>query len=112
MYVIQKKSTLRQSEDHMNLDELERRVLSEGACSEWRHGASNQAQYDLSNLKEPARAVFDYSKRLAASVQYDDQKAALRHVFAILQNIYPIVETLDTDAGQYIAQAAEALRKP
>jgi len=34
-----------------------------------------------------------------------------RVAFAIMQNLYPIVEAVDTDAGQYLAQAVEALRK-
>lgn len=93
------------------LEDVKRKVLAEGPFQGWKQGASNQALPDLRNLLEPSRAIFDFSKVLYRGLTEDNHATAARAAFAIMQNLYPIVEALDSDAGSYLAQAAEALRR-
>jgi hypothetical protein len=55
--------------------------------------------------------VADYTRGLVAGVAEDNHRVATRAAFAVMQNLYPIVEALDSDAAKYLAQAAEALRQ-
>jgi len=93
------------------LKEVRRRVLAPGPFARWKHEASNQARPDLRNLLPSARAVAAQCETLPAVVGGDLREDTRRVAFAVMQNLYPIVEAIDTDAGQYLAQATEALRK-
>lgn len=94
------------------LREVRKRVLSPGPFARWRHEqASNQARPDLRNLLPSARAVVAQCESLPAVVGGSLREDTRRVAFAIMQNLYPIVEAIDTDAGQYLANAVEALRK-
>jgi len=86
-------------------------VRSAGPFARWRHEASNQARPDLGNLLPSARAVAAQCESLPAVVGGALRDDTRRVAFAIMQNLYPIVEAIDTDAGQYLANAVEALRK-
>jgi hypothetical protein len=55
--------------------------------------------------------VFDHSKVLMRAMMKDDHGLTARAAFAIMQNLFPIVEALDPDAAKYLAQAAEKLRQ-
>lgn len=94
-----------------SLNEVRDRVLAPGPFARWRHEASNQARPDLRNLLDSAKAVVAQCQDLPATVATDQAERARLVAFAIMQNLYPIVEAIDTDAGQYLANAVEALRK-
>jgi len=93
------------------LKEVRSRVLSPGPFAQWRHEASNQARSDLRNLFGEAQTVVAQCRDLPGFVAMDMREDTRRVAFAIMQNLYLIVEAIDTDAGQYLAQATEALRK-
>jgi len=93
------------------LKEVRDRVLSPGPCVSWKHEASNQAKFPLENLESSAVAVQAQCQDLRIPVSLGQREQTRLIAFAILQNLYPIVEAIDTDAGQYLAQATEALRK-
>ena len=93
------------------LEEVRRRVLSPGPFAGWRHESANQARPVLTNLRGTAETVLAHCQDLVGAVAMDNYPDTRRVAFAVLQNIYPIVEALDTDAGLYLAQATEALRK-
>ena len=93
------------------LKEVRSRVLAPGPFARWRHEASNQARADLRNLLDSAQAVEAQCKDLPMEAARDSREGVRRVAFAIMQNLYPLVEAIDTDAGQYLAQAVEALRK-
>ena len=93
------------------LQQVRSRVLAPGPFARWRHEASNQARPNLRNLLGSARAVAAQCESLPAVVGGDLRADTRRVAFAIMQNLYPIVEAIDTDAGMYLAQATEALRK-
>jgi|WetSurMetagenome_2_1015567.scaffolds.fasta_scaffold30888_4 hypothetical protein len=93
------------------LEETRRRVLAEGPCQAWRHESANLGAPDLTNLTEPAEIVYEQSVKLMEATEQDDHDAARKAAFTIIQNLFPIVEALDTDAGLYLGQAAEALRR-
>jgi hypothetical protein len=93
------------------LEETRRRVLSEGPCANWRHEAANYGSPDLTNLTEPAEIVYEQAVKLMEATEQDDHDGARKAVFVILQNLFPIVEALDTDAGLYVSHAAEALKR-
>jgi hypothetical protein len=91
------------------------RVKSPGAFREWRHprelNESSLGTIDLSNLASSSRMVYDHSKVLMRAMMKDDHGLTARAAFAIMQNLFPIVEALDPDAAKYLAQAAEKLRQ-
>lgn len=93
------------------LKEVRSRVLSPGPFARWRHEAANQARPDLRNLLDSGRAVVAQCEDLPMMLLGNRREDVRRVAFAIMQNLYPIVEAVDTDAGQYLAQAVEALRK-
>lgn len=94
------------------LEEVRERTLAEGAFRRWKHEqAPNQARSDLRNLEGEAQAVLAHCQDLPGFVGLDMREDVRRVAFAVMQNLYPIVEALDTDAGLYLAQAVEALRK-
>ncbi len=93
------------------LEEVRSRVLSPGPFARWKHEASNQARPVLPNLIDSARAVQTQCRDLGRAVAADSRGRTRLVAFAIMQNLYPIVEAIDTDAGQYLGQAVEALRK-
>lgn len=93
------------------LKEVRTRVLAPGPFARWRHEASNQARPDLSNLFGSAQAVVAQCRDLPSAVGSGLREETRFVAFAIMQNLYPIVEAIDTDAGQYLANAVEALRK-
>jgi len=93
------------------LKEVRSRVLAPGPFAQWHHEASNQARPVLRNLLDSAQAVVAQCRNLPMAAARDDRGETRRVAFAIMQNLYPIVEAIDTDAGQYLAQATEALRK-
>lgn len=93
------------------LKEVRDRVLAPGPFARWKHEASNQARPDLRNLQGSALTALEYCKDLPFLVMGDRREDVRRVVFAVMQNLYPIVEAIDTDAGQYLANAVEALRK-
>jgi len=93
------------------LKEVRSRVLAPGPFARWTHEASNQARSNLRNLADSARAVQAQCRDLPGVVAMDLREDTRRVAFAVMQNLYPIVEAIDTDAGQYLAQATEALRK-
>jgi len=93
------------------LEETRQRVLSPGPCAGWKHEASNQARPNLRNLTDSAAAVVAQCQDLPMYVSADSREDARRCAFAIMQNLYPIVEAIDTDSGQYLGNAVEALRK-
>lgn len=94
------------------LTEVRDRTLAAGPFRHWRHEqAPNQARADLRDLEPLSRAVVAQCKDLPGFVGLDMRDDVRRVAFAIMQNLYPIVEALDTDAGLYLAQAVEALRK-
>lgn len=99
----------------MALNELLERVNATGAFRHWKHpkelNETSSGSIDLRHLGSSCRMVLDYSKVLASAVMKDDQGLAVRAAFAIMQNLYPIVESLDADAAKYLAQAAEQLRQ-
>ena len=86
-------------------------MLAPGPFASWRHEASNQARPDLRNLAGSAAAVVAQCEDLPMYVEAASRENVRRVAFAVMQNLYPIVEAIDTDAGQYLAQATEALRK-
>jgi hypothetical protein len=93
------------------LEETRRRVLSEGPFRQWRHEGANFGAPDLTNLTEPAEIVYQQAIKLMEAAEQDDHQGARGAAFTIIQNLFPIVEALDTDAGLYLGQAAEALRR-
>lgn len=93
------------------LEDVKRRVLSPGPFASWKHEQSNEPRFDLSNLAGSAQEVLDYAKRLPMYAMRDDDRRCRQAAFAIMQNLYPIVEALDTDAGLYLGQAVEALKR-
>lgn len=94
------------------LEQTRERVLAEGPFRTWRHEQSpNQARLDLRTLEGEARAILAHCKDLQGFVGLDMRDDVRRVAFAVMQNLYPIVEAIDTDAGLYLAQAVEALRK-
>lgn len=93
------------------LKEVHRRVTAPGPFAQWKHEVSNQARADLVNLLPSARAVAAQCESLPAVVGGALREDTRRVAFAIMQNLYPIVEAIDTDSGQYLANAVEALRK-
>lgn len=93
------------------LEEVRSRVNAAGPFAAWKHEASNQARPNLRNLLDSARAVQAQCQDLAAAVAVDSRERTRLVAFAIMQNLYPIVEAIDTDAGQYLGNAVEALRK-
>lgn len=93
------------------LEEVRERVLSPGPFAKWKHEASNQARPYLSNLMGSAQTALAHCQDLPGYVGADAREDVRRIAFAVMQNLYPIVEAIDTDAGQYLAQATEALRK-
>lgn len=97
------------------LNEMRDRVLAPGAFRHWKHSKrldeTSNGTLDLKHLASSSRMVSDHSKVLARAVMKDSHGAAARAAFAIMQNLYPIVEALDSDAGKYLAQAAEKLRQ-
>jgi hypothetical protein len=93
------------------LEETRRRVLAEGPFQGWKHEGANFGAPDLTNLTEPAEIVYEQSTKLMEAAEQDDHDGARKAIFVILQNLFPIVEALDTDAGLYVAQAAEALKR-
>lgn len=93
------------------LKEVRDRVLAPGPFARWQHEASNQARPDLRNLVDSAKAVQAQCRDLVSVVAMDSSERTRLVAFAIMQNLYPIVEAIDTDAGQYLAQATAALRK-
>lgn len=93
------------------LKEVKRRVLAPGPFARWKHEGSNQGRADLANLLPSARAVSAQCDSLVAVVGGGLREDTRRVAFAVMQNLYPIVEAIDTDAGQYLANAVEALRK-
>lgn len=99
----------------MALNELLERVKAPGAFRHWKHSKdlneTSSGSIDLRHLGSSCRMVHDYSKVLAKAVVGDDHGLAARAAFAIMQNLYPIVESLDSDAAKYLAQAAEQLRQ-
>ncbi len=98
-----------------SLKELRERVNSPGAFRGWRHPKSlnetSSGTIDLGNLGSSSRMVYDYSKTLVRCTSSDDHPMARRAVFAIMQNLFPIVEALDPDSAKYLAQAVEQLRR-
>lgn len=99
----------------MALNELLERVNAPGAFRNWKHpkklNETSLGTIDLRHLGASCRMVHDYSKLLVKAVVKDDHGLAVRATFAIMQNLYPIVEALDADAAKYLAQAAEQLRQ-
>lgn len=93
------------------LKEVRSRVLAPGPFASWKHEASNQARPDLRNLSGSAAAVVASCEDLPMYVNADSRENTRRVAFSIMQRLYPIVEAIDTDAGQYLANAVEALRK-
>lgn len=93
------------------LKEVKELVNAPGPFRHWRHEASNQARPDLRNLIGSAQAVVAQCRDLPVVVGFDSVEDTRVVAFAIMQNLYPIVEAIDTDSGQYLAQAVEALRK-
>lgn len=93
------------------LAEVKRRVLAEGPFQHWVHESSDSAACVLANLLDSATAVVDASRLLAHGVNKDDFQVATKAALLVLQNMYPVVEALNRDAGQYLAQAAEALKR-
>lgn len=93
------------------LEELREGVLSPGPFARWKHEQANQARPVLSNLLDSARAVQAQCRNLSGAVAMDSRERTRLVAFAIMQNLYPIVEAIDTDAGQYLGNAVEALRK-
>lgn len=94
------------------LREVKERVNASGAFRHWRHEAdSHPGTLDLSNLSVPSRLIYDYAQVLTRAVAQDNHAVSTKAVFAIMQHLYPIVEALDSDAAQYLAQAVEALRR-
>lgn len=94
------------------LKEVRDRVLSPGPFAQWRHeAASNQARSVLRNLLPSAQAVEAHCASLSAAVGGDLREDTRRVAFAIMQNLHPIVEAIDTDAGLYLGNAVTALRK-
>lgn len=93
------------------LEEVRGLVNSPGPFARWRHEAANQARADLRNLYGSAQAVAAQCRDLPLVVMADSRERTRLVAFAIMQNLYPIVEAIDTDAGAYLAQATEALRK-
>jgi len=93
------------------LEEVRARVMAPGPFSRWKHEASNQARPDVRNLSGAARTALAYCRDLPAYTAMNSRADVRRVVFATLQNLYPLVEAIDTDAGLYLAQAVEALRK-
>ena len=89
------------------LEEVRGRVLAPGPFASWRHEASNQARPDLPGNHQGRKQ----QQRLPMYVEAASRENVRRVAFAVMQNLYPIVEAIDTDAGQYLAQATEALRK-
>lgn len=94
------------------MKELLERVHAAGPFRHWRRPIeeTSAGTTDLRNLMHSAESVFEYSKRLVRGVSEDDHRAATVAAFAIMQNLFPLVEALNPDAGKYLAQAAEALR--
>jgi hypothetical protein len=93
------------------IKEVKRRVLAPGPFAQWKHEASNQARPDLANLLPSARAGTAQCESLVAVVGGGLREDTRRVAFAIMQNLHPIVEAIDTDAGLYLGNAVEALRK-
>lgn len=93
------------------LAEVKRRVLAEGPFQRWVHESSDSAACVLANLIDSATTVVDASRLLAHGVAKDDVQVATKAALLMLQNAYPVVEALNRDAGQYLAQAVEALQR-
>lgn len=96
--------------------DLIERVNSPGAFRNWHHprqelNETSAGTIDLKHLSGSVERVWQYAKRLPAACKRDDQDAAIRASFAIMQNLYPVVEAIDSDAAKYLAQAVEALRR-
>lgn len=99
----------------MSVKELIERVNAPGAFRNWKHSKdlteTSSGTLDLRHLGSSCRMVHDYAKVLAKATVQDDHGLAARAAFAIMQNLFPIVEALDADAAKYLAQAAEQLRQ-
>jgi hypothetical protein len=100
----------------MSLNSLIERVNSPGAFRNWRHPKkvlqeTSAGTINLIHLASSCRMVCDYTDVLNKAVSKDDHGLAARAAFAIMQNLFPIVEALDPDSAKYLAQAAEALRQ-
>jgi hypothetical protein len=93
------------------LEDLRERVVAAGAFRNWKHEASSQAAFDLRNLAPSASGVVEHAKALIHGINVDGDRAVRFAVFGILQNLYPIVEALDDQAGLYLGQAVEQLRR-
>jgi len=93
------------------LAEVKRRVLAAGPFQAWVHEASDSSACVLSNLINSAIAVADASRLLVQGVNKDDFQVTTKAALLVLQNMYPVVEAINRDAGQYLAQAAEALKR-
>lgn len=95
------------------LKDLLERVHSPGPFRKWRRSIeeTSAGTIDLRHLASSAKLVAEYGKGLMRGASEDNHRAVTRAAFAIMQNLYPIVEALDADAGKYLAQAAEALRQ-
>jgi hypothetical protein len=98
------------SEDYL---EMMRRVKSPGAFQAWTHkrALKEESQYDLGNLYPMVLRSHEALKALTIAVQMDERDAATQAAFGVLQLLYPLVEALDSDAGKYLAQAVEKLRR-